>query len=286
MIPIFIPTRARVLHQVTWESIGDEARQWAYLVCPEIETKSHEAFGRTTLSRGDIQGINNVRNFIIEYAYNKGMEKIIILDDDLIFGTRLHHSSPSLRKTKQIEMVVLWEKMEKLLEEFVHVGVSPRQMNDKHFPHTIKYCMRQNAVHGIQPSVLMNEGIHYNDVSLMEDYYITLKLFEAGFPNAVIVDWTWDQRGASGAKGGCSLYRTPKLQEEASRELASIFPKYVKALQKETKTGWKGMKTRWDVRVQWRKCAKDSGAVETAESMKILKQRAKQNPLHEDRNGF
>ena len=113
MIPIFIPTRARLLKQITWESIGDEARQWAYLVCPEIEVKSHEALGRTTLNRGDIQGINNVRNFIVEYAYNKGMEKIIILDDDLIFGTRLHHSSPSLRKTKQIEMVVLWEKMER-----------------------------------------------------------------------------------------------------------------------------------------------------------------------------
>ena len=39
----------------------------------------------------------------------------------------------------------------------------------------------------------------------------------------------------------------------------------IKALQKETKTGWKGMKTRWDVRVQWRKCAKENGAMEIAE---------------------
>ena len=265
MIPIFIPTRGRLLNQVTWESIGDEGRDWANLVCPEEEVKSHESLGRSTISRGDIQGINNVRNFIVEYAHNKGIEKIIILDDDLIFGTRLHHSSPSLRKTKQIEMVVLWEQMEDLLEKFVHVGVSPRQMNDKHFPHRKKFCMRQNAVHGIKPSVLIDEEIYYNEVDLMEDYYVTLRLFEQGFPNAVIVDWTWDQRGASGAEGGCSNYRTPKLQEEASHKLASLFPRYVKALQKETKTGWKGMKTRWDVRVQWRKCAKENGAMEIAE---------------------
>ncbi len=267
MIPIFIPTRGRLLKQITWDSIGPVAREWACLVCPSDEVKSHEALGKKTLDRGDVQGINNVRNFIVEYAYNKGMERIIILDDDLIFGTRISDASPSLRKTEQDEMHTLFETMNKLLERYVHVGVSPRQMNDKHYPDTVKYCMRQNAVHGIQPNVLINEQIYYNQVDLMEDYYVTLKLFEKGFPNAVIVNWTWDQRGASGASGGCSTYRSPQLQEQASRKLASLFPKYVKAVQKETKTGWEGMKTRWDVRVQWRKCAKDGGAVEVADYM-------------------
>ena len=99
MIPIFIPTRGRLLKQITWDSIGPVAREWACLVCPSDEVKSHEALGKKTLDRGDVQGINNVRNFIVEYAYNKGMERIIILDDDLIFGTRISDASPSLRKT-------------------------------------------------------------------------------------------------------------------------------------------------------------------------------------------
>jgi len=98
-------------------------------------------------------------------------------------------------------------------------------------------------------------------MDLMEDYYVTLKLFQLGHRNAVIVDWTWDQRGASGAAGGCSSYRNAELQEKASRALEEEFPMYVKAVQKETKTGWEGMKTRWDVRVQWRKAAKDGGAI-------------------------
>ena len=38
-----------------------------------------------------------------------------------------------------------------------------------------------------------------------------------------------------------------------------MYPDFVKSLQKETKTGWEGMKTRWDVRVQWRKAAKQGG---------------------------
>ena len=96
-------------------------------------------------------------------------------------------------------------------------------------------------------------GLKYNAVELMEDYFMTLGLFAKGMPNAVIVDWTWDQRGGSGAKGGCSTYRTPELQEHASKQLAFYYPDFVKVVEKETKTGWEGMKKRYDVRVQWRK---------------------------------
>ena len=38
-----------------------------------------------------------------------------------------------------------------------------------------------------------------------------------------------------------------------------MYPDFVKSLQKETKTGWEGMKVRWDVRVQWRRAAKQGG---------------------------
>ena len=151
--------------------------------------------------------------------------------------------------------------MGKMLDSYVHVGLSPRQMNDKHFPHLFKEGMRQNAVHGLQPHVLHKEDIRYDAMPLMEDYYVTLSMFSRGYPNCVIVDWTWDQRGGSGAAGGCSTYRDAALQEVASMQLASKFPDHVKAVQKTTKTGWEGMTTRWDVRVQWRKAAKDGNCI-------------------------
>ena len=261
MIPIFIPTRGRLNKQTTWESIGPEARESAVLVCPQEEVQAHINNGRYCLNRGEIKGINNVRQFIVDHAVEQEYDKIIILDDDLIFGRRAHDDAPNLRKTEQGEMHELWERMEWLLNNFTHVGLSPRQMNDKHYPNRVKYGMRQNAVHAIRPHVLQQLGIRYDAMELMEDYYVTLSLFQKGHGNAVIVDWTWDQRGASGAAGGCSTYRNAELQERASRALEQAFPLYVKALQKETKTGWEGMKTRWDVRVQWRKAAKDGGAI-------------------------
>ena len=261
MIPIYILTRGRVSKQTTWESIGVHAQnsEHTVLVCPTEEVSRHKHFGRRALDRGDIKGAPNVRQWILEHAKEKDYDKIIVLDDDLIFGRRAHPDLPSLRKTTKSEMHELWDRMEGLLDGFIHVGVSPRQMNDKHFPHVFKRCMRQNALHGLRPKDILKTGLKYNDVDLMEDYHMTLGLFGKGHSNAVITDWTWDQRGASGAPGGCSLYRDATLQESASKKLESMYPDFVKSLQKETKTGWEGMKTRWDVRVQWRKAAKQGG---------------------------
>ena len=261
MIPIFIPTRGRLDKQVTWESIGHKARCNAVLVCPTEECMEHQLRDREVLDRGNIKGINKVRQFILEYAMGEGHDKIIVLDDDLIFGRRISRDAPNLRKTTEDEMHELWERMDGLLDGYAHVGVSPRQMNDKHFPHTLKKGMRQNAVHGLRPTDIHMMGIRYDAVELMEDYYVTLSLFQQGHVNAVITDWTWDQRGASGAKGGCSTYRDAVMQERASKTLAERFPDHVKVVQKETKTGWDNMKVRWDVRVQWRKAAKDGNCI-------------------------
>lgn len=258
MIPIYIPSRGRTLHQPTWTNMGPEARENAYIVCPASEVKSHVMQDRKTLSRGDITGISNVRQFIVDFALKNNEQHIIMLDDDLMFNRRIAGDSPKLRKTTQHEMIELWRTMEKLVrEQYHHVGLSPRQMNDKHFPKEVKFGMRQNAVHCIDVEAINDLGLRYDSMDLMEDYYMTLSLFSKGCLNGVITDWTWDQTSGSGAVGGCSDYRTPQLQEEASRKLQSLFPKYVKVVEKETKTGWVGMKKRFDVRVQWNKAALD-----------------------------
>ena len=255
-IKIYIPTRGRIATQTTWNSIGDWARANACLVCPEDEMAYHMKYGRNCLSRGDIKGINKVRDFIMHHAIDHDIEKVIMLDDDLIFGRRASNDAPNLRKTTQEEMEQLWQRMCNLLDTYIHVGVSPRQMNDKHFPAVTKYGMRMNAVHGIRPYDLSIREVYYSDVELMEAYYVTLSLFAKGQPNATIVDWTWDQRGGSGQSGGCSNYRTPELQEKASHKLAELFPDFVKVVEKETKTGWDNMKRRVDVRVQWQRAFK------------------------------
>ena len=83
---IYIPTRGRIGTQTTWQSIGDWGRKNACLVCPESEVSYHLKYGRNVLSRGELKGINKVRDFIMGHAIENDIEKVIMLDDDLIFG--------------------------------------------------------------------------------------------------------------------------------------------------------------------------------------------------------
>jgi hypothetical protein len=89
---------------------------------------------------------------------------------------------------------------------------------------------------------------------MMEDYHVTLSLFERGEKNVVITDAAWDQCKGSGAPGGFSHYRTQETQAAAAEKLAELHPKTVKVVEKTPKTGSGGFAgTRKDVRVQWKK---------------------------------
>jgi hypothetical protein len=87
---------------------------------------------------------------------------------------------------------------------------------------------------------------------MMEDYHVTLSLFERGETNAQIADAAWDQCKGSGAPGGFSHYRTNETQAAASHRLHALHPNSVKVVEKTPKTGAGGFSgTRTDVRVSW-----------------------------------
>jgi hypothetical protein len=94
----------------------------------------------------------------------------------------------------------------------------------------------------------------FDRLKVMEDFDFTLTLLENGGRNAVTLDYVWNQTG-SNQPGGCSDYRTAEVQAKAAKELAKLHPGVVKVVEKEVigKTSWGGMKTRTDVRIQWRK---------------------------------
>ena len=120
---IYIPTRGRTATQTTWRSIGEWARQRACLVCPESEVKYHLNYNRKVLSRGDVTGINNVREFIMDHAIENNHEKIVqkvtkselsnfinVLIDDLEFKGFFH---PSEKKDSMIDNIYsIYNKMD------------------------------------------------------------------------------------------------------------------------------------------------------------------------------
>jgi hypothetical protein len=142
--------------------------------------------------------------------------------------------------------------VQKLLKRYPAVGISARQGN-QHKEEDIVECTRMMNAYAFNTEVLKNNNIRFDKTKVMEDFHVTLSLLELGYKNAVIYSHCWNQR-SSGAAGGCSTYRTPKMQADAANQIAKLHAPFVKVVTKESKSSWKGMEERTDVIIYWKKC--------------------------------
>lgn len=253
---IFIPTMGRIDEQKTWEHIPEKWKAHTLLVCPQNEIVKHSALGRNVIHHPDnVKGISAVRQWIIERGHQDD-DKIIMVDDDHWFFRREDPASVKLRKCTEDDLVDLFNWMEETLEEFAHIGVSARQGNN-HVEEPFRDVTRVNNMHGYYRPALIKHNIKFTSVPLMEDFMVTLCLLRMGYPNRVNYEFVWNQSRGSGASGGCSSYRDSELQKEAAYILAQLHKPFVSVVEKKSKTGWDGMATRTDVRIQWQAAYKE-----------------------------
>lgn len=251
---IFIPTRDRVNAQFTWDNLTPELRQCTRLVCPAEEVSEHLQRSRNAVARPAVR-LAAVRQWIVDELARQD-EPVIMLDDDLAFFVRKDPSAHNLRPAGDDVELIMHQLHDYVMGHglpFNHAGLSPRQGNNWAWPDRFEMNSRMNAVHCVWPEALRHYGIRYDDVDMMEDYHVTLSLFEHGEKNVVIMDAAWDQCKGSGAPGGFSHYRTSETQGAAAERLAELHPLSVKVVEKEPKTGSGGFAgKRKDVRVQWK----------------------------------
>jgi hypothetical protein len=257
---IHIPTRGRISKQNSYHSFPLEMRKsgQVVLVAPPEEVPLHEKQGRICIARPEGYRIAKTRQWICEERAVDN--KVIMVDDDLAFFVRKDPDSYRLRPARTDEIETIFLRIWNNLDRFAMAGLSPRQMNNVHFPDEEIFNTKINAVQGVRTDLLRKIGARYDDVDIMEDYHVVLSFLERGYGNAVLVDCAWDQVALSGSAGGCSLYRTPEVQTAGSHHLSQLHPDFVKVVEKAPRTGWAGMATRIDVRVQWAKAFKDGAA--------------------------
>lgn len=248
---LYIPTKGRPDNQITWDNLKS-LQKYTTLVIPKSEIKIHKNHNRNFILRNK-DGIGSTRQFIIDHAIKNKQDKVIMLDDDLDFFVRKDKDKWNLRPVFGRELFMIFERLNKLLDKYAHATLSPRFMNNVHFPSTEKEITPQRAVHAIRPKMLKKHNIRYDFAEIMEDHYVTLSLLTLGYPNCMVTDAAWDQRGVSNAEGGCSSYRNEDLQKEVSLKMKERFPDFVSIVTKKTKTGWDSIKDRTDCRIQWRK---------------------------------
>jgi hypothetical protein len=201
-------------------------------------------------------GISHTRKWIMtEYAASRGERHILMLDDDMDFCYRPIMSDPALetiKDSKRLEAMFL--RLEQWLAEgFVHIGLAARQ-GSNHFlgPEPYRDVTRMMNAYAYDVQALQELGVEFGRIPVMEDFDLTLQLLRKGYPNRVSYQYVWNQRG-SGAKGGCSKYRTEEMQTQAAKQLQQYHPEYVTLVTKTAGSVWKDMEERSDVMVQWQK---------------------------------
>jgi len=269
-IQIYIPTLGRtgMNKQVTLREFLEYSSYKPILICPPGEYAIHRTYYNRVLSCHK-KGIGPTRQWILDHS---SADIVFMVDDDMRFSYRPDPKEIKLERCTELDPMVelviktVWE------DGFIHGGIGARQGNNRKDMqtkrkgelsggHLIQDCERVNNVHFMNRKLVNDLGARMDQLTVMEDFHFTLTLLTKGFPNRVIHDYVWNQEG-SGKTGGCSLYRTPEVQEQGANGLHEAFPEFVKVVTKVSKDSspsWKSFKERKDVIIQWLKAARKGG---------------------------
>lgn len=252
---LYIPSSGRAAEQYTLRQLSPEWRRKTTIVVPDNEVDDYHI--RVPHDIGIIgcphKGIGPTRDFIIAAAYPG---KVCMMDDDLRFFKRRKDDRTKFSDAYEEDVADMLDSIEHQLSYFAAVGVCPREGGNR-YPDKFYNNVRLLRVLAYDTIILTTQGIRFNDMEVMEDFYVALSLLTKGYPNMMLSDWCHNQRG-SNERGGCSQYRTMQMQRDAALLLESRFPKFVKTVTKTTKTAWGGQE-RTDVKIQWKRAYASSG---------------------------
>jgi hypothetical protein len=174
-----------------------------------------------------------------------------MLDDDLLFATRISADDWHLRGIHGKELIPVFQRIEeKVGPEFPHVGLGQRQGNNQLETVGWKSPGRMVCALGYYLPVVAKE-CRWDFVELREDYCVTLQLLLKGYPNAIWTGTVVDQK--HDAPGGCSTWRTVAMADAEAEKLAKLFPDYVSVRDREYETSVR----RKEVVVQWQEALDD-----------------------------
>lgn len=246
---IYIPTYGRVHKQVTLSNLPSELRKTAVLVVYQEEA---DMFGDqpVLICPKTVRGIAAKRQFIIDH-HNKTQDdpRLVMLDDDLRFFTRRTDDPTKFQPATDDDLSELFRHINDLLCTYAHVGVMGREGANRATAPKV-HVTRMMRVLAYNAQTCKKQAINFVRGGNMCDFDVTLQLLTKGYPNCVIANFVQDQ-GSSNAPGGCSITRSMDEQRKDAIHLHERFPKFVKLVEKTTKTAWGGQ-TRTDVQVQWK----------------------------------
>src|SRR5580765_628918 len=255
---IYIPTIGRTVSQLTYHLIPKKYRDTTVLVVSREEARSLHQYPYVVCP---VQGtgMGRVRQWIVDHHQTAVHgRKLVMVDDDLhTFSVRREDNPNLFTPSEESDRLEMWRAIENKLNRYAHVGLLGREGGNR--VHEDLECSRMMRVLAYDINGLRKHDIRFDVMEFQEDFYVTLKLLTLGYKNRVLSKWVQDQKG-SNSSGGCSDYRTLEKHGDSVKKLASLFPEFVKVVEKTTKTAWNGQK-RLDVIIQWKKAYESSHPV-------------------------
>jgi glycosyltransferase involved in cell wall biosynthesis len=259
---IFIPTRGRVDRQITLQNLPENIRQEVTLVGDPGEVVAlNKKWGQQVhqvIHVGDCSNLSEKRQRCVERA---STDYIIFIDDNCTFHT-IHHSdrgqitkSPiimindknftSKSQKHHLNQLFNWIITQLQTDKYGMVGVSHRpdvkglSKIDLNSSNLYLLNRRFFAMWGINRKLMLKlpGSPKFNDVILMQDFYMILQFLTNGIPVIKTYEYAFDKQG-SNTEGGCSTYRTPELLLSESLKLQRMFPGFVTIKNKGT-SNWK-----------------------------------------------
>jgi hypothetical protein len=261
-LQLLIHTHGRKNDQLTVQCLGKELMDRTTIICPQKEYNTirylRDDFN-VVAQPNDEWKLPEKRDWTLKHWHEMGYTKIMLLDDDLRFATRVSDDDWHLREIKGQELLDEFLRLEeKLGPEYPHVGFGIRQGNNNIKDPGWRIATKQVCTLGYYVPIVVKE-VRWDNLILRTDFSATLQLLLKGYPNAI-----WDRTVADqkefDAPGGCSRYRTLELLNEQAEVFASLYPGYVSLTKREynEKTKDKGSKrketaTRIETVIQWQK---------------------------------
>lgn len=229
---IFIPTYKRPL-QLTFENLPEELRVNTKLVIEEIDIKTYEKYKRFLMVIPNENRSRNIADARQWIAINSPDDEIIVLDDDLLFFSRVENNYLKLKKATKTEIIDLFETMSQIIKEGFYTGISERTLN-RLIPEKFAYFMRGYSSTGFSQKKFKEIGAIYNRLPIYEDTDICLQFLKSGYPGKIIYQYAISQKMYVN-EGGCQEYRDENMAIKSGLELIKLHPGLVKIFRKEKK---------------------------------------------------
>lgn len=293
---IMIPSYGRAGKVNVLDCIPDELYEMTFIVvntCDVKEYTKHYGDKVHIIEVGDeVDCIALKRQSCVEIAHEYGYTSMIMLDDmiQLYVQRTVSHSNgqPKLPSgegrfmdNENKTFLQLYRDMTAQLDDYVQVGISPREGNNQRPGFGIEVYKVYGA-QGLRVDVLMDEGIRFDGLyqqdnlcKLYEDYYLTISLFKAGYANYHFNDWAYTHH--HNKKGGNSSSRTHEIQEHSVKALCEYAgigkngKPYMDIYQYDGPSQWEGLEGRWEIkRMFWKKLYSESCEAITASGANTL----------------